>query len=830
MVGRVFVFLVALTLFTVEARGADNAIPLRQTACIAAWDNALVPAPDTLKTLPFACDATAAPRTPHWTWFRLDVGALAAMPADWRLLVVQSRFDHVALMAVARDGRVQRIVRPAGGLDGMWAPGGLLRFPVAIPGRDLAGLYLGFDRLDAASLVRAIDATSNVREGLQSDRWLILMGLFAGALLSAFAYNLPLLDRGRRYPFQRWYLAWIAVALAYGITWSNMLGFVSPAFVGPAASRADYVLVGLMIGIGSMFFVSLIEERLLPAWLRHGGRAIAVSGVLAGGLAALDPPGIAAVDTDRLLNHVVIAGTLFAFAGIAYAIRHGSRIVWFYVVGWAPVIAIFALRVLRNLGCFSTGDFMDRAMFAGLAFETVVLSLATAHRFRSLRRELTRTVQGRERDLIEAAALRRTALTDPLTGLGNRAAFQQALQARIETPSAAPFVLFLIDVDHLKDVNDRLGHTAGDAFLCHIASRLADLADVDIFAGRLGGDEFAVIAPGGSPRTAQIEERIAAVQGLEWRHAGDRRAISLSVGSATFPADGDAADLLYHNADLALYHAKRLGRALHHRYEPILRTQEDSRTAFAADAAAAIDRDEFQLHLQPIRDLRTDHVVAYEALLRWQHPERGLLAPGQFADLLVEQRIGLRVQDHVLDRALRLLRADPAGIPVLNVNFTAAQLTGPDAARHVLGRLDHFGVAPRALCIEVTEGVMFGRAADGIAETLHALHDAGIRIALDDFGTGHASLSHLRDLPVDVIKIDQSFVAGLGREADSAEEIVRAIIGLAHGLGLRIVAEGVETEAQRNRLMALRCRHAQGYHIGRPAPWQGDRIIPATTI
>lgn len=825
VLGKVIRLMTLLLALPLSIGTAQAVIPLMKTTCVAYSTNAAIPSANAVAALTYGCPAQTRPDNLRWTWLRLNQAALRNLPANWKLLVDQSRFDRVMLITVQNSGATQKRIWTQSGLQDLGAPGGVLRFAIAPAGNDVQALYLGFDHLDDVSLVRSIVAATAAEAGRSRDRWLILMGVFAGTLLSAFAYN-ALIDRARRFPFQRWYLAWISIALVYGIAWSNLGGVLVPGLVGPRVVSIDYILVGLLVGAGTMFFLSLIEDRSLPRWFQRAGRCQAWTALIIGLLAATDDLFFPAIVMDRLLNIAVMVCAATAFLGIGYAIRRGSRVVWFYVVGWGPVLAIFALRVLRNLGLFPPGDALDVAMFGALAFEAVILSLATSHRFRALCNELELARQSREWGLVEAEKLRQAALADPLTGLGNRAAFQQALQTHIAAGREAPFTLFLIDVDHLKDVNDRLGHAAGDSMLCHIAKRLATAAaNSGAIAVRLGGDEFAIIASDGEDQCSRIEGDILRLQGAMWRHGEERRAISMSIGSARCPRDGRDPDLLYRNADLALYQAKRLGRSLHHRYDAILRTLLEVSTAFASDAEVAMQRNEFLLYLQPIVDLQDDVVIGYEGLLRWQHPKHGLLMPSQFADILIEERIGPRVQEHVLDIALGLLRDNGAEIPHLAVNFTSAQLSGPIAAKRVLARLAHFGVPPTALCIEVTEGVMLGRAADGVVGTLHALHDAGVRIALDDFGTGYASLSHLRQVPVDTIKIDRSFVAALERTSDNAEEIVRAIIGLAHGLGKDVIAEGVENEAQMDILVRLGCRYVQGYRFGRPVPWRAVSVM-----
>jgi EAL domain-containing protein (putative c-di-GMP-specific phosphodiesterase class I) len=335
---------------------------------------------------------------------------------------------------------------------------------------------------------------------------------------------------------------------------------------------------------------------------------------------------------------------------------------------------------------------------------------------------------------------------------------------------------------------------------------------------RIGGDEFVVLCPGPPSREAALATAIGTIQGDRWRPGDPAHSLSLSIGAARFPDDADALDMLYQNADLALYTAKRLGRGRYVRYDPLQRSLRDMQIAVAGEAEGALARGEFMLFLQPIVSLADDTVCGHEALLRWNHPRHGLMTPNRFADLLVADRIGLLIQDHVLDMALALLRDEGERLGVLSVNFTSAQLTGPRSARGVLDRMALHGIAPWRLCIEVTEGVMLDRAADTIMVNLRELHEAGVGIALDDFGTGYASLVHLRQLPVDRIKIDQSFVEGLDQTEDGTFPIVSAIVGLGTGLGKVVVAEGIETEVQANRLRQLGCQLGQGYLYGRPAP------------
>ncbi|MEP9403162.1 putative bifunctional diguanylate cyclase/phosphodiesterase [Sphingomonas silueang] len=806
--------LLLLCFAVLSQRRIAPATPLDRPLC-----SALLPdgaGNDAVRRAPYRCDAARATRGDGWLWLRLDAAKLAHLPPDWHLLVDQARFDAIGVVTIGPTG-VTRATWAADGLAGHWAPGGMLRFPMAVPGGEVRELYLGFQRIDDLSLMRKVGAVSAGEQQEADARWLLLMGIFAGTLLSALLYNL-VINTGSRYAFQRWYLLWVAVAFAYGLTWTNVAAFVFPAMVGPLAVRIDFVLVGLMVALGNLFFYSVIERGMVPRWLMATGRVVAVLGAVLGVVAALDrvfPP----VPTDRWLNYMIAATALSVALSCAVAVRRGSRVVWFYLLGWGPVIGVFIARLFRNLGLAPQNDLVDMATFAALAFEALVLSLAIADRFRLVQGELEDARRRQAVDQAEARMLRIAAQTDFMTGLGNRAAFHEASDALIARRT--PFGLYLIDVDFLKDVNDRLGHVGGDALLAAVGALLKALPDAfpGLHVARIGGDEFAILCPGDADVQAALAARLEAMQGARWTFGRNERTLSLSIGFARFPDDAPDADHLYQNADLALYSAKRLGRSRLYRYDPLQRILRDLQVEFVRDADGALTRGEFLLYLQPIVELPDGVPSGHEVLLRWDHPEYGLMAPGRFADVLVAEKIGLQIQEQVLDQALRQLRADRDLTGSIALNFTAAQLSGPRAAERVLDRLAHYGIAPERLCVEVTEGVMLDRATDTIRATLTRLHDAGVGIALDDFGTGYASLAHLRNLPVDRIKIDQSFVTGIGEDGGGTLEIVRAIVGLGSGLGKVVVAEGVETETQARILHVLGCRLAQGYRFGRPRPW-----------
>jgi len=746
----------------------------------------------------------------EWTWLGLrDPAALRDMPEGWQLLIDQVRFETIAVVATAADGTVQRQVFGAHQLRDNWDPGGLLRFEIAAPGRDLRELSIGFHRLDDLSLMRKVTAATPRRAIAMEARWLTLMGLFSGLLISAFAYNL-FVHAAQRSAFQRWYLGWVAVSLAYGLTWSNLAAFVFPGLAGPMAVRIDNVLVSMTVALGSLFLLTVIERGMVPRRLRRTAEAIAAVCVLSGVLAA-DERLVPAMFGDRLLNLAMLASVATSVAAIAIAAARGSRVVWLYLLGWSPVIAVFGLRVARNFGLVPQSDLVDLATFAAIAFESLVFSLVIADRFMILKRERDDAEASARGMEIEKETMRRAAHSDFLTGLGNRASFHADLRDLIA--GGQRFELFLIDVDYLKELNDRQGHDAGDALLRHIGKLLANLVGPGTSCARVGGDEFAVLAA--DDESACVAAALDGAQGAAWFHHAWSGTLSLSIGVAGSEGASSPADL-FQQADIALYEAKKLGRGRRQAFDTHMRLQVQSRLQLIKDANGALRRSEFVLHFQSIVDLRHSKLVGVEALLRWRHPEHGLMTPASFAGVLADEEIGPRVQRRVVELAIAELQRHPGFAGTLSVNFTAMDLNGADAAHALLHRLVDAGIAPGVLCVEVTEGTLLGKAGLSAA-ALRVLHAAGVRIALDDFGTGYASLVHLKEIPVDTLKIDRSFVAGLLDADGQSEEIVRAVLALGHGLKKTVVAEGVETVAQLDRLRELGCEFAQGFLFGRPS-------------
>jgi diguanylate cyclase (GGDEF)-like protein/PAS domain S-box-containing protein len=406
---------------------------------------------------------------------------------------------------------------------------------------------------------------------------------------------------------------------------------------------------------------------------------------------------------------------------------------------------------------------------------------------------------------------------DALTDLPNRAAFVEHLKHTIDTAknSGEPFALLSIDIDGFKEVNDMFGHAVGDDVLRQMSQQLRALAG-DAYLARLGGDEFTLIAPNGDhPALAEIfARRLHAGVATDLEQNGQHLRVGISIGIAIFPADGTDATTLLNNADAALTRAKAAGRGKTRFFEIEMDNRLRERRAIQNELASAIARSELRLHYQPQTKIDGE-VIGFEALVRWQNPQRGMVSPATFIPVAEESGLIMQIGEWVLHEACREAASWPRPLQVA-VNLSPIQFRHGDLPGLVHTVLLETGLAPDRLELEITEGVMiedFGRS----LSILRRLKALGVRIAMDDFGTGYSSLSYLQSFPFDKIKIDQSFISNVKSNPQSAA-IVRAVIGLAHGLNLPVLAEGVETRDQLEFLAAESCNEVQGYLMGRPHP------------
>ena len=421
--------------------------------------------------------------------------------------------------------------------------------------------------------------------------------------------------------------------------------------------------------------------------------------------------------------------------------------------------------------------------------------------------------------LRETAALavsRKLSLTDDLTGLGNRRSFTAEVEGAVA--DRRPCALLMIDLDQFKELNDTLGHHVGDELLRGVGPRLSATTRAGDIVARLGGDEFGVLIKDADAQTATLAAaRLRAALGRPYALAGISLHVGASIGIAVFPEHAEDANTLLRHADVAMYEAKR-GRTGHGVYASEGDHHSRDRLELAGEMRHALANDELTLHYQPVADLATGTLMGVEALVRWRHPERGMLAPGAFLPAIEQTELMRELSRRVLAMAIcqagAWFRLDrPWRVAA---NLSATDLLDRSLVDDVSALLRRYGTPARRLTLEVTESVLMTDPTRAM-QVLGDLRGLGVQLALDDFGTGWSSLTHLQRMPVHEIKIDRSFVAAMATEASSAA-IVSSTVDLAHALGLRVVAEGIEDEATWRRLRDVGCDAAQGYHLSRPLP------------
>jgi diguanylate cyclase (GGDEF)-like protein len=421
-----------------------------------------------------------------------------------------------------------------------------------------------------------------------------------------------------------------------------------------------------------------------------------------------------------------------------------------------------------------------------------------------------------------ALQMAHSAQHDFLTGLPNRMLLNDRISQAI---AFAPrhkkkLALLYLDLDGFKNTNDSLGHSIGDRLLQSVAKRLVSCVRVSDTVSRQGGDEFVILlseverAEDAALLATRLMQAIAEVYVIDTHELH----VSASIGLSVYPDDGLDAETLIKNADTAMYQVKENGRQNYRFFTPAMNVRAVERQFIEEGLRRALERHEFALHYQPKIDLRTGAITGAEALLRWTHPDRGSIAPSQFIGVAEDCGLILPIGAWVLAEACRQARAwVDAGLPAATVavNVSANEFRNERFLEGLLAILNETGLNPSSLELEMTEGVLM-KHAEAAVSILQTLRQLGVRVAIDDFGTGYSSLSYLRKFPLDALKIDQSFIRQLSAGGETA--IVTAVLGMAHNLGLRTVAEGVETPEELEFLRAHSCDEAQGYLLGRPMP------------
>ena len=407
---------------------------------------------------------------------------------------------------------------------------------------------------------------------------------------------------------------------------------------------------------------------------------------------------------------------------------------------------------------------------------------------------------------------------DSLTGLANRVRLDDRLELALAQAARGRMVaVHHLDLDRFKAVNDTFGHQAGDRLLKIVASRLREVVRASDTIARMGGDEFVIVqSPISEPSEATLlAERAIAALAEPFEIDGHQSAVGTSVGIAVSPGDGDDSDTLLRNADLALYRAKEDGRGTFRFFEASMDEQMQTRRSMEQDMRKALPAGQFELYYQPVVNLQTSAISGLEALIRWNHPQLGLISPANFIPLAEESGFIIPLGEWVIRQACLTAAQWPDHLHVA-VNISASQFRSAGLMQVILGALGASGLKPTRLEIEITESVLLQDKESTLA-ILHQLRALGIRIAMDDFGTGYSSLTYLQSFPFDKIKIDRSFVKDVTENAGSLN-IVRAVASLANGMGMTATAEGVETNEQLDRITAEGCTEMQGYLFSRPLP------------
>jgi len=448
-----------------------------------------------------------------------------------------------------------------------------------------------------------------------------------------------------------------------------------------------------------------------------------------------------------------------------------------------------------------------------------VLSIALVSSILDLRMEMRTAVLASS--LASAnQELKFLALHDTLTKLPNRALLDERMEQEVQKArrDKTRFAVLFFDLDGFKQVNDAFGHLAGDLVLAELATRIrSEIRAVDMLA-RIGGDEFVLVTDAGEPASAaRVAEKLVVTIRRPMEIEGRSVAVSASIGIAIFGASGDSRQELLKNADAAMYRAKDLGRNNYCFFDASMNEDAQKQMQLLQDLRLAQNRHEFILQYQPKFDARSGEAIGAEALVRWNHPSRGLIPPAEFIPLAEKTGLIVSIGNWVLDEACRQLAEWRSGGHCglgISVNLSAVQFNHPDLISQVGDTLGRHSIDPRLLTLEITESTAMNKV-DASMAILQQLHEMGVAISIDDFGTGYSSLLYLKKLSASELKIDRGFVRDLGRNTEDAA-IVAAIVALGHTLSLKIVAEGVETAEQREFLTRLGCNSLQGFLLGRP--------------
>ena len=674
---------------------------------------------------------------------------------------------------------------------------------------------------------------------------LVLLSILVAVVVSHTALRLAARVARARGSAVRLWLTGGAIAMGTGIWAMHFIGML--AFTLPIALSYNILMTlgSLVLALASSGFALTIASKPDPS-LRS---LISGAVIMGAGICAMHYLGMTAVQIVPMIRYepwlvaasAVIAvlasfGALWLFthpssgtARWARPIRIGSAFAMGAAISGMHYTAMAASRFAANSYCVARGlggPGMDArwlavvvaALALGLLAIVTILLVYDTHLESNARRY---------NDLLEQAnaKLRHAATHDSLTDLPNRVLLAERLNQAIAraTRHSGRFAVLVVDLDRFKAINDSLGHIAGDELLQEVARRLSALLRREDTLARLGGDEFVLVVDQiSSPQDAEVVARkVLAEVALPTKLQGLDVHVSPSVGISVCPDDGADAETLLQHADAAMYDAKKKGRNTFQFFAPAMNAFARERLELESGLRNALAQREFELHFQPKVDIASGHIESAEALIRWRHPKRGLIPPGGFIPLAEETGLIVPIGRWVLAESCRQVHVWNQLVPAaealtLHVNMSARQLQAATLTEDVAAILGESGFEPRNLVLEITEGVLVHDPEAAIAK-LNEIKRLGVRLAIDDFGTGYSSLSYLQRFPIDILKIDKSFVDHV-TDGGTASALARAIVKLGPTLGLEVVAEGIETAEQAEELRALQCDQGQGYYFSHPLP------------
>ncbi|HEY2630401.1 MAG TPA: EAL domain-containing protein, partial [Usitatibacter sp.] len=658
----------------------------------------------------------------------------------------------------------------------------------------LVAVLASYTALDLASRITASTGAAAV-SWLLGGAFAMGMGIWSMHFIGMLAFRLP-----------------IPMAYDVGITIASMLiaisvsGFALLTVTRSTLSARRLAAGGVLMGIGicSMHYTGMAAMQVTPS-IRYDMGLFGASVAIA----------IAAATAALWISFTLRSSSRRVYARLGSAVIMGSAIAGMHYTGMAA--ANFAPGTICTSGDFANNSWMA-ATIAIITFlilcGTLSLSVLDA-RMESKNAQMATSL--REAN----AELQRLVLHDALTKLPNRILLEDRVQQTVEECRRAESLcaILFVDLDRFKTLNDSLGHFAGDTVLRAVAERLRASVRHEDTVSRLGGDEFVILLR----RVARMEDAGEVASKIIESVAqpilldGHELRIGASVGISIFPEHGNDSARLIANADAAMYHVKKMGRSNFAYFAPEMSTYFPKRLALENELRAGIEKEQFVLHYQPKVDMRTSRIIGMEALVRWRHPQRGMVAPSEFIPFAEETGLIVPLGNWVLHEACRQAREwQKRGIGnlVMAVNISGVQFQQQDLVESVFDALEKTGLGAQYLELEITESVVMQNAADAIV-MLEQLHQMGVGLSIDDFGTGYSSLNYLKRFPIDKLKIDQSFVRDISSDSDDAA-IVRAIIAMAHGLRLRVVAEGVENEGQLDYLRTLDNDEYQGFFYSKP--------------